>query len=63
MDNTRLDPDLEDNVIDEMMDAYWRHHADTLDPDAGQMLNKALDVFAETRVPRPPSEGEDKETP
>ena len=57
-----MDNDDPEDVIDEMMDAYWRGHADTLDPEAGEMLNKTLDVFAETRNPRVPSEGEDKET-
>jgi hypothetical protein len=40
-----------EGVIDEMMNAYWPTQADTLDPEAGEMLNKALDVFADTRNP------------
>ena len=56
------DNGLED-VIDEMMDAYWRGHADLLDPDAGALLHRALDIFAESRIARLSSEGDTQETP
>ncbi len=54
------------DVIDEMMEAYWREQADrldTLDPGAGDLLNHALDIFAESRIPKVSSEGDTQETP
>ncbi len=57
-----MDNNPVEDVIDEMMDAYWRTQADTLNPEAGEMLNKALDVWSNEGGSRVPSEGEDKET-
>jgi len=52
------------DVIDEMMEAYWRTHADTLDEPARTQLLDALDLFAANRrdaqVSTPP---ERQETP
>jgi len=36
-----------EDLITEMMEAYWREQADRLDPEAGALLHRALDVFAE----------------
>ena len=53
-----MDNNPVEDVIDEMMDAYWRTQADTLNPEAGEMLNKALDVWSneggstDTQVPQ-----------
>ena len=52
-----------EDVIGEMMEAYWREQADQLDPDAGALLHRALDVFAESRIARLSSEGDTQETP
>ena len=52
-----------EDVIDEMMEAYWRQEADRLDPDAGTLLHRALDIFAESRIPKVSSEGDTQERP
>ena len=52
-----------EDVIDEMMEAYWRDQAETLDPEARDLLNHAPDVFAESRIPKVSSEGDTQETP
>jgi len=52
-----------EDLITEMMEAYWREHADLLDPDAGALLHHALDIFAESRIARLSSEGDTQETP
>jgi len=52
-----------EDVIDEMMEAYWREQADRLDPDAGALLHRALDIFAESWIARLSSEGDARETP
>jgi len=41
----------------------WRDQADRLDPDAGALLHRALDIFAESRITRLSSEGDGQETP
>jgi len=51
-----------EDLITEMMEAYWREHADTLDPNAREMLHHALDVFAESRDALVSSEGDTQET-
>ena len=51
-----------EDLITEMMEAYWRQQADRLDPDAGALLHRALDVFAESRIARLSSEGDTQET-
>jgi len=51
-----------EDLITEMMEAYWREQADRLDPDAGALLHRALDVFAESRIPKVSSEGNTQET-
>ncbi len=45
-----------------MMEAYWREQADRLDPEAGALLHRALDVFAESRDALVSSEGDTQET-
>jgi len=52
-----------EDLITEMMEAYWREQADTLDPNAREMLNHALDIFAESRIPKVSSEGEGQKSP
>jgi len=52
-----------EDLITEMMEAYWRQQADRLDPDAGALLHRALDIFAESRIARLSSEGDTQETP
>jgi len=51
-----------EDLITEMMEAYWREQADRLDPEAGALLHRALDIFAESRIPKVPSEGDTQET-
>ena len=58
-----MDDNPVEDVIDEMMDAYWRGHADTLNPEAGALLHRALDIFAESRDTLVSSEGDTQETP
>jgi len=40
----------------------WRDQADRLVPDAGALLHRALDIFAESRIPKVSSEGDAQET-
>jgi len=51
-----------EDLIAEMMEAYWREHADRLDPEAGALLHHALDIFAESRISKVSSEGDTQET-
>ncbi len=53
---------LED-VIGETMETYWRVKAETLTPDARNLLNHALDIFAESRDTLVSSEGEGQNGP
>jgi len=48
-----------EDLITEMMEAYWREHADRLDPDAGAGLGLDAEaprrrgpIFAESRIAR-----------
>ena len=52
-----------EDLITEMMEAYWRDQADRLDPEAREMLNHALDLFAESRDALVSSEGEGQKSP
>ncbi len=52
-----------EDLITETMEAYWREQADRLDPDAGALLHRALDIFAESRDALVSSEGEGQKSP
>jgi len=60
-----------EDLIAEMMEAYWREQADRLDPDAGALLHGAsptrpgVGVLSslESRIARLSSEGDTQEMP
>jgi len=51
-----------EDLITEMVEAYWREQADRLDPEAGALLHRALDIFVESRIARLSSEGDTQKT-